>query len=582
LPDPFLEAQLELDRMINAHIMSVSGYYKAAMLEITSELAEFHKRFMDPDNPPTRAEIRRLIQTRGIYEGVKTALERRMRQAQNFLQEAAPEFYRDAWTRWGTAQKHRYGGLVNLGLGNPDEKLIEKALSNPFSKLRQSSVLGQDRDYAVGLVRDQMTLGLTRGESIDDVSRRIGKVLGFRDQAGRVVPTYEGELYKIARITRTELGRLATEAHLDRFYDVRSTGIDVELIWVSTLDSRTRPDHQELDEVAADRNGEWVFPDGVKTRGPGLSGHAHQDINCRCTITERLGGTQPGARIQQVENEGRITTEVGEFKNFKGWSAGNNTGPVQVAPERPVVTYPKVIPDTITNVSGLNKWLKENNVADVVNFKGTPLPVAKEYAQSWLNTLNIAPSLRSRMSFFGTIQERNRYYRSVKVPLMESELRRSGRFSEERIPNLARKNVDRYIRSNLIASKGDIAHHFAEPGFMGITINETFHKGQYQRALIMSVQTGFHPPGCTTLKSVFDHEMGHLLDSRYGVRGSVGFQALYEKYRLRIGAELSNYATKNTAETIAEAWSEYLNNPQPREIAKAIGDYMRSMFKNGN
>ena len=47
---------------------------------------------------------------------------------------------------------------------------------------------------------------------------------------------------------------------------------------------------------------------------------------------------------------------------------------------------------------------------------------------------------------------------------------------------------------------------------------------------------------------------------------------------------LSRYAWKNSnkepiGEFIAEAWSEYCNNPSPRPIAKEIGDRILEVYK---
>ena len=36
--------------------------------------------------------------------------------------------------------------------------------------------------------------------------------------------------------------------------------------------------------------------------------------------------------------------------------------------------------------------------------------------------------------------------------------------------------------------------------------------------------------------------------------------------------ELSEYANANLFEFIAEAWSEYRNNPSPRPLANEVGD----------
>ena len=42
---------------------------------------------------------------------------------------------------------------------------------------------------------------------------------------------------------------------------------------------------------------------------------------------------------------------------------------------------------------------------------------------------------------------------------------------------------------------------------------------------------------------------------------------------------LSKYANKNISEFVSEAWSEYRNNPQPREVAKAVGHEIIKLMK---
>ena len=44
--------------------------------------------------------------------------------------------------------------------------------------------------------------------------------------------------------------------------------------------------------------------------------------------------------------------------------------------------------------------------------------------------------------------------------------------------------------------------------------------------------------------------------------------------KLYVKNNLSEYATSNSGEFFAEAYSEYLNNPKPREIAKKIGELL--------
>ena len=106
---------------------------------------------------------------------------------------------------------------------------------------------------------------------------------------------------------------------------------------------------------------------------------------------------------------------------------------------------------------------------------------------------------------------------------------------------------------------------------------------QQIESLKYNVETEYHPIGCDTVKSIFDHEIGHQLDSLLSIRSDSEFVAYYgELSRADIKDGLSEYGTKNDGEFIAEAWSEYQNNPNPRAHARFVGDLIMRKYKGGD
>lgn len=102
----------------------------------------------------------------------------------------------------------------------------------------------------------------------------------------------------------------------------------------------------------------------------------------------------------------------------------------------------------------------------------------------------------------------------------------------------------------------------------------------------------FHPVGCNTPKSVLDHEFGHSvyyaleLDKPFahGEKEPLGklrqfIVDEYSKKKEYITNNLSGYAATNLSEFFAEAFSEYENNPEPRPIAKTVGEYLETHIK---
>lgn len=102
------------------------------------------------------------------------------------------------------------------------------------------------------------------------------------------------------------------------------------------------------------------------------------------------------------------------------------------------------------------------------------------------------------------------------------------------------------------------------------------------------VELKWHPEGCDTHKSVLDHEFGHSVWYKLGLdKVAVGdgrfVQSPLQEYISRfmrsstkndIKEALSEYAATNQSEFFAEAFAEYLNNPNPREVARKVGELL--------
>ena len=125
-------------------------------------------------------------------------------------------------------------------------------------------------DTTIKKITQTLQRGIEAGESIPDLAKRIESV--YADAIGS----------RSVMIARTETISAYSEASTQAYIQ---SGVVSKVVWIATRDGRVRDDHLGLDGVETDlANGQtnWTFADGVTTRGPGLSGVAHQDINCRC------------------------------------------------------------------------------------------------------------------------------------------------------------------------------------------------------------------------------------------------------------------------------------------------------------
>lgn len=95
------------------------------------------------------------------------------------------------------------------------------------------------------------------------------------------------------------------------------------------------------------------------------------------------------------------------------------------------------------------------------------------------------------------------------------------------------------------------------------------------------VNSGFHPDGTENIDSIMHHELGHNIDYLLGLRNDPEVLSLYGSLlKDEVAFGVSGYAAaKGISEFIAEAWAEYMTNPNPRVIAQKLGDMIVDKYK---
>ncbi len=239
------------------------------------------------------------------------------------------------------------------------------------------------------------------------------------------------------------------------------------------------------------------------------------------------------------------------------------------------------------------QWAKEHNIANVVHYGKLPVSIANEMNKSLWEAYEGFPELREGMQVLGSNQAIRKWYINKRTAELVPELKKINQnsgYSDKAIIDAARKHAGREFRKTP-ANNWAMAYSGRE--ISGITFNEIAAKNEVilSRSLKISVERGFHPVGCDTVRSIIDHEIGHRIDAMLGwvsprtsavvgeMEKAAGLDGMSMRERYTaIRTGLSQYGTENPRETLAEAWAEYLNNPTPRPIAKGIGDWVRRKY----
>ncbi|MDE6672654.1 MAG: phage minor capsid protein [Ruminococcus sp.] len=221
-----------------------------------------------------------------------------------------------------------------------------------------------------------------------------------------------------------------------------------------------------------------------------------------------------------------------------------------------------------------------------VSYKGVDIVTANEWNRGLAEAFSKFPELKKNFGFVGTCQERNR--------LLEFEVRKyyenrfsvlKGKVPDDDIKDWVENLTNDYMKQFIILPSS-YAESFSKviepdfPDFYGISVSDNWGRNseKFISYLKRNVKNKFHPEYCDTIKSAVDHEIGHQLDSLLGISQMYSVRQIFDILTANeIKTLLSGYSVENEnpnkyAEPIAEAWAEYCNNPNPRPIAKFIGE----------
>lgn len=457
---------------------------------------------------------------------------------------------------------YRTGHIIQTGLGigssfsQIDTNHVEKVLSKPWAadgKNFSERIWGNHRPSLVNRLHTDLTQSIIRGDSPDKLIKTIAKDFDVaKSKAGNLVMTESAYFGNVAQ---------------QDCYDE----LDVDKQeFVATLDSHTSDICQSMDGKVFDSKDIQI---GVNA----------PPLHCRCrsvmapyfedNITERA------AR----DKDGKSTTIPGNMK-YEEWHRKFVTG--------------EDVTDSVADVFKPAQSIQEaerfviDSGVENVSFKNIDLEVANGMNESLHEHFRDFPELKNNIHYWGSAQEKKNFLGDIVRKHFEKtyEPLRS-LFGDETIDKRIKSKVTSYFKTS-----GEWAHafdhrdYFKNEMFSGIAINKKYGSDLplLKSGLKRSVETKFHPIGCDTVKSVFDHEFGHQLDYLLDISNNDEFIKIYTQGvngNHVTTNNLSKYAIQSTdlkrnkRETIAEAWTEYRNNPEPRDIAKAIGELIEKEYE---
>lgn len=402
-----------------------------------------------------------------------------------------------------------------------------------------------------------------------EISRGIASGLPYSDIARNINNVSSSGLYNAKRIARTEGHRIQQTSSRDAQYAAKKKGCDVVKQWDASLDGRTRDSHARVDGEI--RELDKKFSNGLMFPGD-PSGSAAEVINCRCTSNTRARWALDDGELQTLKERAEYfgIDKADNFEDFKNkyLKSAEQSAKMEAQNFTPAKTIKEA------------EAFARDKLGLECSYKGVDLQCANDMNAAFQRGLDYCPAIKDRLNFVGSGQERNRRFKKEMVDYYLEDLKnrypgQTDAWYSKYAKTFANKAVGRIDgRTYAFASRSVSTSPDVVKKYTGIVVNNKWGENaeMFISALESDVKTSWHPTGCGTIASVFDHEIAHQIDYATGLRDNQAMKTLWGSLSKEdIEKGLSRYGASNIAEFIAEGYAEYCNSEKPREIASKIG-----------
>lgn len=287
------------------------------------------------------------------------------------------------------------------------------------------------------------------------------------------------------------------------------------------------------------------------------------------------------------ENERTSLIDQLSEEKYLEWSK-THTGTYEEYQHATIDNFTSESDDEIEENLEVSTHLENTGVVKIADLRGFDPNFALELQDAFDEAKNDFPDLE--INYCGTIQNQVDGIRQIIMEKYEAKLKalNGDEFSDAYYKKIATNYADNVIsKYGLDDTNGVFAWSMNLPGktyekYNGIGINEIYASDNeyFTEQKIDEVYSGHKPIGCDTSRATVDHELGHEIDKLVGASKDEYIIGLYDQMIDDGNAEevLSGYSQTNVSEFIAEAYSEYRNNPNPREYAVKVYERLIELY----
>lgn len=291
-------AEKSKDALIKKSEIAIAKEYKKSLDYVRSEMSSIYEKYSEK-GVLTYAEMTKYNRFNSLQKNIIEELNTTWREVEKETRLLVSNEYEESFYKYGFLLNKDIG--INLNYGLIDKNVIRSLYYEPnVSGLSLSQTLSKTRYNLLLKERQAMVQGFLRGDSY------VNMIKGLKGE-------WNKSFNDMLRIVRTEGTRAANDGQVKVYDDAEEMGIDIDRIWVATLDSRTRDAHQSLDGKKADKEGYFHYQ-GNRAKAPGGFGVASLDIMCRCSIIAKPKGTEFKVRRSNIGDK-----KIIEYTTYNEW-----------------------------------------------------------------------------------------------------------------------------------------------------------------------------------------------------------------------------------------------------------------------
>lgn len=347
----------------------VAALYRKSLDKIRAEMSRIYDKYA-VDGVLTKVEMTRYNRLATLEQNVLASLSPAVRKSIKTIDRLKPEEYGQAFFR--TAHAIEGGARVALTWGPLDKDAIRANLDNVFYQTSTERLT----QTLKGAVRNTINNGLALGQSYPEMMKDIKDLVNLKN-------------FETMRILRTELHDAQEAGTADSYDAALEQGVNGKVVWIATLDGKTRDTHQEMDGVERDEDGYFHGSIG-KAEYPGDPNlPAAERCNCRCTTRFEIEGFAP--EIRRSREDGLIPQQT--YKEWKEDHPAFETEKLNKPLSEPALIEFK----PFESIDDANDYFKQAFDTDDVRFKNMDLGVLEQFRTGADKMLKEFPELKGQI-----------------------------------------------------------------------------------------------------------------------------------------------------------------------------------------